>query len=287
MTNLGDRAELTIVREKPPGLILDGGEELGEILLPKREMPKRWELGGTVEVFLYCDSEDRPVATMKHPKAMPGEFAYLEATAITEVGVFLDWGLPKDLLLPFGEQKERIELGRSYVVRITVDEKSGRIIASRKIGRYLSHEQVDYREGEEVELMLFGKTDLGYKAIVNGRHEGLLFANQVFRRLRAGERTVGYVKRVRDDGKIDLVLAAPGRANVEALEERILAELERGGGQWELCDKSPAEAIYAALGVSKKAFKQATGALYRKRRIVIGEDEIRLVGSRREEWRPE
>lgn len=287
MTKLGERAELRILRDTSPGLFLDAGSELGEVLLPKREMPKRWEIGGTVEVFLYCDSEDRPVATMKHPRAMPGEFAYLEATALTEVGAFLDWGLPKDLLLPFGEQRERVEVGRSYVVRIAMDEKSARIIASRRLGRYLSHVEVDYKEGEEVELRLFGKSDLGYKAIVNGRHEGLLFANEVFRRLRAGEQTTGYVKQVRDDGKLDLSLYAPGRANVESLEERILAELERVGGRWNLCDKSPPEAIYAALGVSKKAFKQATGALYRKRLIGIGENGIHLVGSETEEWLPE
>jgi predicted RNA-binding protein (virulence factor B family) len=283
MAKLGERAELTILREKPLGLFLDAGSELGEVLLPKREMPERWEIGGRVEVFLYCDSEDRPVATMKRPKAMPGEFAYLEVSELTGVGAFLDWGLPKDLLLPFGEQRERVEVGRSYVVRVTMDEISGRIIASRRLSRYLSHKEVCYREGEEVALLLFGKTDLGYKAIVNGVHEGLLFANQVFRRLRAGERTAGYVTQVRADGKLDLSLYPPGRGTVDALEARIVGELECRGGFWELCDRSPAEAIYDALGVSKKAFKQATGALYRKRRIVIGADGIRLAAGGAEE----
>src|SRR5690606_7621042 len=277
MAHIGERASLTILREQPFGLFLDAGDELGEVLLPRREMPVKWQIGGEVDVFLYHDSEDRPVATMKRPKAMPGEFAYLEVLAITGVGAFLDWGLPKDLLLPFREQKERLEVGKSYVVRVTVDEASGRIVATRKLGRFLGLTPPDYAEGQEVELMLYGKTELGYKAIVDGRHSGVLFANEVFRRLKAGERTKGYVVQVRPDGKIDLSLYPPGRARIDDLETRIEEELKRRGGFWELCDSSPAEEIHKALGVSKKAFKQATGALFRKRRILIGDDGIRLA----------
>lgn len=277
MANIGERASLTILREQPFGLFLDAGDELGEVLLPRREMPVKWQIGGEVDVFLYHDSEDRPVATMKRPKAMPGEFAYLEVLAITGVGAFLDWGLPKDLLLPFREQKERLEVGKSYVVRVTVDEASGRIVATRKLGRFLGLTPPDYAEGQEVELMLYGKTELGYKAIVDGRHSGVLFANEVFRRLKAGERTKGHVVQVRPDGKIDLSLYPPGRARIDDLETRIEEELKRRGGFWELCDSSPAEEIHKALGVSKKAFKQATGALFRKRRILIGDDGIRLA----------
>jgi predicted RNA-binding protein (virulence factor B family) len=278
MAKLGERADLTVLRETSVGLFLDTEGALGEVLLPRREMPKTWELGGRINVFLYCDSEDRPVATLKQPLAMPGEFAYLEVLALTDVGAFVDWRLPKDLLVPFAEQKARLEVGRSYVVRVTVDEKSGRIIGSRRLDRYLTVEDMNYQEGEEVDLILFGKTELGFKAIVNGKHQGILFANEVFRRLRAGEQTRGYVTKIRDDGKLDLSLYPPGRARVEELEQRILIELARRGGRWELCDKSPAEAIYSALGVSKRSFKQATGALYRRKLIVIGENAIRLVG---------
>lgn len=278
MARIGERATLTILREQPFGLFLDAGDELGEVLLPRREMPREWRIGGEVNVFLYHDSEDRPVATLKHPKAMPGEFAYLEALDVTGVGAFLDWGLPKDLLLPFREQKEqRIEVGKSYVVRVTVDEASGRIIATRKLGRFLDQTPPDYAAGQEVELMLYGRTELGYKAIVNSRHTGVLFANEVFRRLKAGERTKGYVVQVRPDRKIDLSLYPPGRTRIDDLESRIEAELERRGGFWALCDSSPAEEIHRELGVSKKAFKQATGALFRKRRIVIEDDGIRLT----------
>lgn len=277
MAKIGERASLTILREQPFGLFLDAGDELGEVLLPRREMPVKWTIGGEVDVFLYHDSEDRPVATLKWPKVMPGEFAYLECLAITNVGAFLDWGLPKDLLLPFREQKERLEVGKSYVVHVHVDEASGRIVASRRLTRELSTERPKYAEGQEVALLLYGKTELGYKAIVDGRYNGVLFANEVFRRLRAGEKTQGYVVQVRTDGKIDLSLYPPGRARIDDLETRIEEELKQRGGFWALSDASPAAEIHKALGVSKKAFKQATGALFRKRRITIADEGIRWV----------
>ncbi|QJE99232.1 GntR family transcriptional regulator [Luteolibacter luteus] len=277
MANIGERATLTILREQPFGLFLDAGDELGEVLLPRREMPVKWNIGGEVDVFLYHDSEDRPVATMKRPKVMPGEFAYLEVLSINAVGAFLDWGLPKDLLLPFREQKERLEVGKSYVVHVHVDEASGRIVATRRLNKYLNKTLPKYEEGQEVDLMLYGKTELGYKAIIEGRHSGVLFANEVFRRLRAGEKTKGYVVQVRPDGKVDLSLYPPGRAKINDLESRIEDELKKRGGFMGLNDSSPAEAIHQVLGVSKKAFKQATGALFKKRKISIGDDGIRLT----------
>lgn len=275
MANIGERASLTILREQPIGVFLDAGEDLGEVLLPRREMPREWQIGGMVDVFLYLDSEDRPVATLKQPKAMPGEFAYLEVVALTGVGAFLDWGLPKDLLLPFREQRDRVEVGRSYVVHVHMDPESDRIVASRRLSRYLNRSPAVYADGEEVELIPFGKTDLGYKAIINGEHAGVLFANEVFCKLRAGEKIKGYVTQVRYDGKIDLSLYPAGRAKINDLEQRIEAELRKNDGYLPLCDSSPAEKIHAAFGVSKKAFKQATGALFRKRKIVIGKNGIK------------
>jgi len=275
MAHIGERVTLTILREQPFGLFLDAGGDLGEVLLPRREMPTKWEIGGEVEGFLYCDSEDRPVATLKHPKVMPGEFGYLEVLAITGVGAFLDWGLPKDLLLPFREQREKLEVGSSYVVHVHIDEETRRIVASRRLSRHLDKVPAVYAEGEEVDLLLYGKTDLGYKAIINNAHSGVLFGNQVFRRLRAGEKTKGFVRLVRPDGKIDLSLYEEGKAGTETLETRIDIELEKRGGFWALCDSSSPEEIYAALGVSKKAFKKATGALFKKRRITMGKDGIR------------
>jgi len=277
MAKIGERAQLTILREQPFGVFLDAGDELGEVLLPRREMPRHWQIGGIVDVFLYLDSEDRPVATLKYPKAIPGEFAYLEVLSITGVGAFLDWGLPKDLLLPFREQKERLEPGKSYVVHVHVDEASGRIVATRRLNKFLNKTPATYKEGQEVELMLYGKTELGYKAIIEGKHSGVLFANEVFRRLRAGEKTKGYIVKVHPEGKIDISLYPPGRARIDDLETRIEEELKQRGGFWELSDSSPAEVIHKALGVSKKAFKQATGALFKKRKITISGDGIRLV----------
>ncbi len=276
MALIGERAKLTALREQPFGIFLDGGD-LGEILLPRREMPAKWQVGEEIDVFIYRDSEDRPVATLKEPLVKPGEFAYLEVIAITNVGAFLNWGLPKDLLVPFREQKDRLEIGRSYVVRCYVDEETGRIVASRRLPRYLDQTPPPYREGDAVDLLLYGKTELGFKAIVNGQHTGLLFANQVFRRLRAGERTKGYVVTVREDGKLDLSLEPPGRERISDLETRILEEIQSRGGYWALSDDAPAAEIHAALGVSKRAFKEASGALFRKRKIRIEPEGMRLL----------
>jgi predicted RNA-binding protein (virulence factor B family) len=277
MANIGERAKLAVLRATTPGLFLDSEGELGDILLPGIEAPRDAQPGDILDVFLYCDSEDRPIATLDYPKVMPGEFAYLECVAVAGIGAFLDWGLPKDLFVPLREQKDRLEEGRSYVVYVYVDETSGRIVASRRLNRNFSKEAPHYLVGEEVDLMLYGKTDLGYKAIINGEHSGVLFENEVFRRLRAGEKTVGYIQQIRDDGKIDLSLNPPGRKRIDNLETRIENELDKRGGYWELCDSSSPEAISKALGVSKKAFKQATGALFRKRKITIGKDGIRKV----------
>jgi predicted RNA-binding protein (virulence factor B family) len=275
MAQMGERAVLKILREEAFGVFLDAGDELGDVLLPRREMPKEWSIGAMVDVFIYRDSEDRPVATLKEPKVMPGQFAYLEVLEITGVGAFLEWGLPKDLLLPFREQRERLEVGKSYVVHVHLDPQNNRIVASRRLSRWVDKTPPIYAEGQEVDLQIFGKTDLGYKAIINGEHTGVLFENQVFRRIRAGEKTKGFIVQVREDGKIDLSLYAHGKEGTDTLEKQIDIELEKRGGFWELCDSSSPEDIQAELGVSKKAFKKATGSLFKKRRITIGKDGIR------------
>ena len=282
MATIGTRESLRILHEKTFGLYLDGGE-LGEILLPRREMPVEWALGEWVSVFLYLDSEDRQVATLKSPKAMPGEFARLKCVAVTGVGAFLDWGLPKDLLVPFREQKVRMDVGKNYVVHVHMDEQTGRIIASTRLARHLDQGPHEFYPGQAVDLMAYGKTDLGYKAIVNGSHSGLIFANDVFQPLQPGETLRGYVASVREDGKLDLTLQAPGRARVDDLEGQILAELKARGGFWPIGDHSSPEEINEELGVSKRTFKQATGALLRKRTITIEEKGLRLVEG---DWSP-
>jgi hypothetical protein len=275
MAKIGERATLKVLREKPCGLYLDGGE-MGEILLPRREMPADPAIDGDLDVFLYHDSEGRPVATLKPPKAMPGLFARLQCVAVTAVGAFLDWGLSKDLLVPFREQKTRMEVGKHYLVHVHVDEVSGRVIASTRIARQLDRVPHSFKSGDAVDLVIFGKSALGYKAIINGTHSGLLFADGVFQALQPGEHTHGYVATIREDGKIDLSLHAPGRSKVLGLEERILAELDARGGFWALGDHSSAAEIHAELGVSKRTFKQTIGALLKKRSLQIDGRGIRL-----------
>ncbi len=276
MAHIGERASLRILHEQPFGLYLDGGD-LGEVLLPHREVPPGNVLGSCLDVFIYRDSEDRLVATLAVPKVMPGGFARLQCVAVTAVGAFLDWGLPKDLLVPFGEQSARMEAGRTYLVHVRVDKVSGRIIASTRIARQLDHTPHAFKPGDEVDLIIFGKTALGYKAIINGTHSGLLFAEGVFQPLQAGEQMKGYIATIRQDGKIDLTLHAPGRARVSGLEDRILAELKARGGFWALGDHSSAAEIHDELGVSKRTFKQSLGALLKKHAIMIEDRGIRIV----------
>jgi predicted RNA-binding protein (virulence factor B family) len=275
MISIGTRASLTVLREKPVGLFLDA-ENLGEILLPRREMPKEWAIGALVDVFIYLDSEDRLVATLKQPRAMPGQFAKLACIAVTPVGAFLDWGLPKDLLVPFREQKTRMEVGKKYLVKVLVDEESRRIVATTRIARHIDLTPADFEPGQEVELTVYGKTPMGYKAIVNNTHTGLIFANEVFQDLAQGEKLKGWIAALRDDGKIDLSLQPPGRERVDDLEKQIMGELVARGGFWALTDKSPAAEIYEELGVSKRTFKQTLGALLKKRLVTQTETGIRL-----------
>mgnify|MGYP000896086883 CR=1 FL=1 len=277
---IGERAQLNVLKKSAPGFFLDSRSELGNILLPRNEIHGPCEVGETVDVFIYCDSEDRPIATMKHPKAMPGTFACLECISVTGIGSFLDWGLAKDLFIPFREQNSRLDVGKSYVVYVYVDPESDRIVASRRINRYLSKQEPEYTLNQQVELMVYAKTDLGYKAIINGQHSGVLFANEVFRKPAPGEILTGYIAKLRDDGKIDLSLQPPEQSvqeKIEDLETKIEVELAARDGYWSLCDTSPPDDIYQALGVSKKAFKKATGALFKKRKITIAKDGIRSI----------
>ena len=275
MIKIGTRANLRIVREQPFGVFLDA-ENLGEILLPRGEMPREWVIGEELDVFIYLDSEDRLVATMKTPRAMPGQFVKLQCVAVTGVGAFLDWGLSKDLLVPFREQKTRMEPGKNYLVKVLVDEQSQRLMATNRIARHIDITPAIYESGQEVELTIYGKTPMGYKAIINHEHTGLLYSNEVFQKLSLGEKIKGWVAAVRGDGKIDLILTPPGRARVDDLEKQIIGELVARGGFWALTDKSSAEEINDELGVSKRTFKQTLGALLKKRLITQTHAGIRL-----------
>lgn len=267
MAAIGDWVRLRMVKELPMGWYLDAGAELGEVLLPRREAGGTTD-GESFEVFLYLDSEGRPVATTRKPKAMPGDFVLLECVAVNDTGAFLDWGLAKDLLVPFREQRKAMQPGKSYVVRVLVDQKSGRLIASTRIDRFLSQAR-QLMSGDEVDLMIYDKSPLGYKAVVNRRHSGLLHLANAIQPLKPGEQLKGFVSQVRPDGKLDLVLHAGGRARVEEFETALFRELLARGGFLPFHDDSPAEQIRAEFGVSKRTFKQAVGALLKQGRIMV------------------
>jgi len=255
---------------------MDGGEA-GEILLPKRYVPEGTIVQDWLDLFIYLDSEDRLIATTETPKVMVDECAFLKVVAVTPVGAFLDWGLPKDLLVPFNEQDRPMEVGRSYVVVVTVDDATNRIMASSRLHDYLDEEaDEDIEVGQSVELLISGQTDLGYKAVINHDYLGLLFKNEVFRELKNGDELTGFVKNIRDDGKIDLRLNADKKSTVEELSEKILQQLKLNNGTSQLTDKSPPEAIYRSYGVSKANYKRALSSLYKQRRILITHEEITL-----------
>ncbi len=267
MAIIGSRNNLRVVREAVPGVYLDGGD-LGEILLPRRYVTKGSLPGAQLDVFLYRDSEDRLVATTEKPHAMVGEFAFLKViSASPGLGAFLDWGLSKDLLLPRREQTVAVHAGEWVVVAVFLDPQSGRIVASTRLNRHLSRTPPGYREGQRVRLLIAGYTPLGCKAIVENAHAGLLYAAELATPPQIGERVEGYVRKVRDDGKIDLGLDPAGYRRVAPLTEQIMEALQANGGRIECDDESTPEAIRVAFGTSKKAFKQALGALYRDRRI--------------------
>jgi predicted RNA-binding protein (virulence factor B family) len=279
MPSIGRPNTLTILREAPPGLYLDGGE-LGEILLPRRYIPPDIGLGAKLEVFIYLDSEDRLVATTETPLAMVGDFACLQVVDFTPgVGAFLDWGLAKDLLLPLREQEHRVHQGDWVAVFIYVDDVSGRIVATTRLRRHLSPEPPAYAEGEPVQLLIARETEMGYEAIVNNAHRGLLYHSELSAALRIGEQMPGYIRAVRPDGKIDLRLDPAGYGRVAPLAHRIVQALEEAGGYLDFDDRSTPEAIRAGFDTSKKAFKQALGTLLREGRIRFIRDGIELIRS--------
>ena len=273
---LGKYNQLEVVKEVDFGVYLDGGDD-GEILLPSRYVPEGCKPGDVLNVFIYLDNEERLIATTLQPKVQVGEFACLEVAWINEYGAFLDWGLMKDLFVPFREQKMKMQKGRSYVVHAHVDEESYRIMASAKVERYLSKEKPDYQPGQEVEIMIWQRTDLGYKAIVENQYSGLIYQGEIFKSLEPGMKLTAYIRQVREDGKIDLTLQKDGQKKVEDFSEVLLQFIKDQGGHTLLNDKSAAEDIYEAFGVSKKTFKKAGGDLYKKRLIVLEEGVIRLA----------
>ena len=266
---------LTVARRADQGLYLAGGPE--DILLPNRYVPEGANVGDELDVFVYLDNEERLVATTQTPFAQVDDFAWLEVAWVNQFGAFLDWGLMKDLFVPFGEQKMKMQKGRSYLVHVHLDPETFRIMASAKVERYLSKEWPLYHGGDEVDALVWQKTDLGFKVIVDNQFAGLLFDDEIFRQLHSGDRLRAYVKQVRPDGKIDLSLQKKGQKAVHDFSDILLEHLRTNGGFTPLGDKSPAEEIYALFGVSKKVYKKAVGDLYRQRLITIEDDGLHLV----------
>lgn len=276
---IGRTCQLKVNRQVEFGFYLDGSEQYGEVLLPNGEIRPDIDvhIGEPLEVFLYLDTQERIVATTHMPLAQVGDFAYLEVAWVNNFGAFLHWGPQKDLFVPFREQKMKMMKGHSYIVHVHLDPETYRIMASAKVEHFLSQDFPPYRTGDQVELLIWQKTNLGLKAIVDGRYGGLLYDTQMFRSLRTGDRVKGYISQVRPDGKLDLSLQCPGQRGVEDFSAQLLRHLQMNGGQTPLGDKSPAEEVYALFGVSKKVFKKAVGDLYRQRLIEISDTGIRLT----------
>lgn len=273
---LGKYNQLEVVKTVDFGVYLDGGDD-GEILLPTRYVPAGCKPGDMLNVFIYLDNEERLIATTLTPYVQVGEFACLKVAWTNEFGAFLDWGLMKDLFVPFREQKMKMQKGNSYVVHVHIDEESYRIMASAKVEHFLSKEMPDYRPGETVEVLVWQKTDLGFKVIVENKFAGMIYANEVFQPVNIGDRLEAYIKQVRPDGKIDLELQRGGARKVDDFSNVLLDFIRNHDGYTDFNDKSPAEQIYETFGVSKKTFKKAVGELYKKRLVVLEENGIRLV----------
>jgi uncharacterized protein len=277
MIEQGKYIDLKIQKRSSFGLFLadESGEE---VLLPNKYCTDEMKPGVTVRVFIYRDSDGKKVATTLTPKIFIHEFALLKVTAVTSVGAFLDWGLEKELMVPFREQKQKMEVGRWYIVYLDLDRQSDRLYASNRVERFLQNEQITVKEGDEVDLVVLQKTDLGYSAIINHIHKGLLFDNEIFQEIRVGDRHKGYVKKIRDDRKIDLTVQPIGFRNFnDSNSELIYKILEENNGFLSITDKSSPQEIYSQFGISKKAFKKSLGSLYKQRKIDIAEDGIKLL----------
>lgn len=285
MYKIGKSNTLTISREEDFGLYLRDDED-NEILLPRRYVTSGMQPGDTVEVFVYNDSEDRPVATTEHPYAQVGDFALLRVKAVNNIGAFLDWGLLKDLLVPFREQKVRMTPGRSYIVYVYLDDNTQRIVASAKIDKFLDNKIPSYKFRQKVDILVVQRTELGFKVVVDNLFSGIIYHNEIYQDVNIGDRFKAFVKNVREDGKIDLKLGDREVKRVKSLTATILEYMERNGGTIGITDNSSPELIRSVFSCSKKDYKKALGMLYKAKEIAITPDEISLQQLHRKKSRP-
>ena len=278
MIEIGKYNTLEILRETKVGLFLGNGNEAEDILLPNKYVPKHYEIGDQITVFVYLDHEERPVATTLEPYIHLNEFALLRVNYTNRIGAFMDWGMEKDILVPFKEQAREMEKGKRYLVYLYMDEKTNRLVASSKTNQFLDNENLTVEHGEEVDLLVSHITDLGINVIINGRHKGLLYKDEVYDdAIRTGDKLRGFIKNIRPDHKIDVSLQKQGYENVEPNAEKIVDELKANRGFLRLNDNSHPEDIKTVLKMSKKTFKKAIGALYKERVIDIKDDGIYLL----------
>jgi len=276
MIKTGEINTLKIDRRAEQGYYLVDEEE-NDVLLPNNTAPEGLAFGDMIEVFIYRDSDDRIIATTEKPFAMAGEFACLEVVGTSQIGAFLDWGLLKDLFVPFREQKTKMQEGKSYVVYVFIDTETDRVVASSKVERFLNLDEPKFEAGQRVDLLIYEETDLGFKAIINKTHTGVLYENEVFQAIRIGQEIEGFIKKIREDGKIDLALQRPGQSQADNNIETLINKLKENDGYLAVTDKTQPEVIYAMFGFSKKNFKKAIGALYKKKIVLLEDEGIRLI----------
>lgn len=273
--NIGQFNTLNVIAIKDVGAYLDAGD-LGEVLLPNRFVPENCQINSSITVFLYNDTADRLVATTEKALAQVGEFVSLKVVQVNKMGAFLDWGLPKDLLVPYNEQHSEMEVGKYYLVRVFLDQLTDRVVASSKLDKFVDIWPAEYKQGDKVKLIIGGKTDLGFKAIVNNLHWGLLYDNEIFQPLRIGKQVEGYIKQVRLDGRLDLMLSRGVKNKVNDFADKLIQHLEKNDGFSPLHDKSAPDLIQRTLGVSKKTFKATVGNLMKNGLLTIEKEGIRL-----------
>lgn len=277
MINLGEFNTLTILRETDPGLYLGTTKTEDVVLLPHKYKPEAYKIGDEIEVFVYLDNEERPIATTLTPFVLLNEFGYLRCSDVNKYGAFMDWGLEKQLFVPFKEQARPMKVGNWYIVHLHIDEKTNRLVGSSKTNKFLSNDNLSINAFDKVSILVTHLTEKGANVIINGKHKGLIYLEDIFEDIRTGDKLDAYIKKIRQDQKVDVVLQSPGYRSIEPNAQFVLEELTAAGGFLALHDKSDPETIKNEMGMSKKSFKKAIGSLYKDKKIVIKSDGIQLL----------